>query len=132
MNFRKRHRVSAEVNTSSLNDIMFFLMLFFLIASTVVNPSVIKLLLPKSSTGQAVSKKTVAVSITKELQYFIEKQPVSEEQIPDILRGYLAKTDELTVVLYVDKNVAIENVVNVMDISNKLKVKLVLATDPKK
>lgn len=132
MNFRKRHRVSAEVNTSSMNDIMFFLMLFFLIASTVVNPSVIKLLLPKSSTGQTVSKKTVAVSITKDLLYYIDKKPVSLEQLPVMLKDLVSKVDELTVVLYVDKSVAIENIVNVMDISNKLKVKLVLATDPKK
>lgn len=131
MNLRRRHKIAAEVSTSSLNDIMFFLMLFFLIASTVVNPNVIKLLLPKASSGQSVAKKTISVSITKELQYYVEKQLVSADQIESVLQGYLAKTDELTVILYVDKTVAIQDIVNVMDISNKLKVKLVLATDPK-
>jgi biopolymer transport protein ExbD len=58
MNLRKRHKgASAEVHTSAMNDIMFFLLLFFLIASTVTNPNVVKLLLPKSSSGQSVSKK---------------------------------------------------------------------------
>ncbi len=131
MNLRRRHKIAAEVNTSSMNDIMFFLMLFFLIASTVVNPNVIKLLLPKASSGQAVAKKTISVSITKDLQYYVEKQAVSADQIEPVLRSYLDGTDELTAILYVDRTVQIQDIVNVMDISNKLKVKLVLATDPK-
>jgi biopolymer transport protein ExbD len=110
---------------------MFFLMLFFLIASTVVNPNVIKLLLPTASSGQSVAKKTISVSITKDLRYYVEKQEVSAEQIESVLRAYLSKADELTVILYVDQTVQIQSIVNVMDISNKLKVKLVLATDPK-
>ncbi len=131
MNLRKRHKVTAEVNTSSLNDIMFFLMLFFLIASTVVNPNVIKLLLPRSATGQTVSKKTITVSVTKDLQYFVEKTLVTPETLPTVLKNYLSTTNELTVILYCDKSVAIENVVNIMDISNKMKIKLVLATEKK-
>jgi biopolymer transport protein ExbD len=114
-----------------MNDIMFFLMLFFLIASSVVNPNVIKLLLPKASSGQSVSKKTISVSITKDLQYYVEKQLVSSAEIESVLNSYLSKSDELTVILYVDKQVQIQDIVNVMDVSNRLKVKLVLATDPK-
>lgn len=131
MNLRRRHKISPEVSTASLNDIMFFLMLFFLIASTVVNPNVIKLLLPTASSGQSVAKKTISVSITKDLRYYVEKQEVSADQLEAVLRAYLSKADELTVILYVDQTVQIQNIVNVMDISNKLKVKLVLATDPK-
>lgn len=131
MNLRRRHKIAPEVSTASLNDIMFFLMLFFLIASTVVNPNVIKLLLPKASSGQSVAKKTISVSITKDLQYYVEKQNVPADQIEQVLQSYLSKADELTVILYVDKTVQIQDIVNVMDISNKLKVKLVLATDPK-
>lgn len=131
MNLRRRHKIAPEVSTASLNDIMFFLMLFFLIASTVVNPNVIKLLLPKASSGQSVAKKTISVSITKDLQYFVEKQNVPAEQLEQVLQSYLSKADELTVILYVDKTVQIQDIVNVMDVSNKLKVKLVLATDPK-
>lgn len=131
MNLRRRHKITPEVSTASMNDIMFFLMLFFLIASTVVNPNVIKLLLPKASSGQSVAKKTISVSITKELQYYVEKQLVSPDQIEQVLNSYLSKADELTVILYVDKSVQIQDIVNVMDISNRLKVKLVLATDPK-
>lgn len=131
MNLRRRHKITPEVSTSSMNDIMFFLMLFFLIASSVVNPNVIKLLLPKASSGQSVSKKTISVSITSDLRYYVEKQEVSADQIEPVLLSYLNKADELTAILYVDKSVQIQNIVSVMDISNRLKVKLVLATDPK-
>ena len=132
MNLRKRHKgASAEVHTSAMNDIMFFLLLFFLIASTVTNPNVVKLLLPKSSSGQSVSKKTINVSIDKNLVYTIDKKQVPVDQIQPTLQSYKSLTTELTIVLYVDRTVAIQDVVQVMDIAQKLNIKLVLATEPK-
>ena len=105
--------------------------MFFLLASSVVNPHVIKLLLPKAASGHSVAKKTLSVSITKDLQYYVEKKLVPADQIEALLNSYIQNQTELTVILYVDQTVAIQDIVNVMDISNKLKVKLVLATDPK-
>jgi len=132
MNLRKRHqRVSAEVHTSAMNDIMFFLLLFFLIASTVTNPNVIKLLLPKSSSGQAVSKKTISVTISQDLKYTVNNKPVKVEDMQNTLMGFKKLATELTIVLSVDRTVAIQNVVQVMDIAQKLNIKLVLATEPK-
>jgi biopolymer transport protein ExbD len=132
MNLRKRKRgVSAEVHTSAMNDIMFFLLLFFLIASTVTNPNVIKLLLPKSSSGQSVSKKTIVVSVTKDLRYYVDRKEVAIGDLPNALGSYKKMASELTIVLYVDKSVAIQDVVQIMDISQKLNIKLVLATEPK-
>jgi biopolymer transport protein ExbD len=132
MNLRKRHRsASAEVHTSAMNDIMFFLLLFFLIASTVTNPNVIKLVLPKSSSGQSVSKKTITVSVTKDLRYYVDKKEVPVDGLQATLSGYKSLATELTIVLYVDKTVAIQDVVQVMDIAQKLNIKLVLATEPK-
>ena len=132
MNLRKRKRgASAEVHTSAMNDIMFFLLLFFLIASTVTNPNVIKLMLPKSSSGQSVSKKTITVSITKDLKYYVDKKEVAVGDLNTTLTGYKTLATELTIVLYVDKTVAIQDVVQVMDIAQKLNIKLVLATEPK-
>jgi biopolymer transport protein ExbD len=132
MNLRKKQRgVTAEVHTSAMNDIMFFLLLFFLIASTVTNPNVVKLLLPKSSSGQSVSKKTINVSISKELVYTVDKKTVAVSDLPTVLAGYKKLATELTIVLYVDKTVAIQDVVSVMDVSQKLNIKLVLATEPK-
>ncbi|QHS56032.1 biopolymer transporter ExbD [Mucilaginibacter sp. 14171R-50] len=132
MNLRKRHKgASAEVHTSAMNDIMFFLLLFFLIASTVTNPNVIKLMLPKSSSGQSVSKKTINVSIDKDLNYTIDKKQVPVDQLQSTLQSYKSLATELTIVLYVDRTVAIQDVVQVMDIAQKLNIKLVLATEPK-
>ena len=129
MNLKKRHRgASAEVHTSAMNDIMFFLLLFFLIASTVTNPNVVKLLLPKSSSGKSISKKTVNVSIDKNLQYTVDKKTVAVIDLPTVLAGYKKLTTELTIVLSVDKTVAIQDVVSVMDVAQKLNIKLVLAT----
>jgi len=131
MNLRRRKRPEAEVHTSAMNDIMFFLMLFFLIASTVTNPNVVKLLLPRSDSGQSVSKKTITVSVTKDLEYFVDKRQVGVDQLMPTLQSYLQQAQELTIVLYVDRTIAVENVVNVMDIANRLKIKMVLATEPK-
>jgi biopolymer transport protein ExbD len=129
MNLRKRsRRGSGEMHTSAMNDIMFFLMLFFLIASTVTNPNVVKLVLPKSSSGQSISKKTINVSITKDLKYTVEKKEVAVEGLESALSGYKSLAKELTIVLSVDKTVAIQDVVQVMDIAQKLNIKLVLAT----
>ncbi|WP_342647755.1 biopolymer transporter ExbD [Mucilaginibacter sp. CSA2-8R] len=132
MNLRKKHsRASAEVHTSAMNDIMFFLLLFFLIASTVTNPNVIKLMLPKSSSGQAVSKKTITVSVTQDLRYYVEKKEVPVDALQATLASYKNIASELTIVLHVDRTVAIQDVVQVMDIAQKLNIKLVLATEPK-
>ena len=132
MNLRKRHqRVSAEVHTSAMNDIMFFLLLFFLIASTITNPNVIKLMLPKSSSGKAVSKKTISVTISQNLQYTVNNKPVKVEDLQPTLMGFKNVATELTIVLSVDRTVAIQDVVQVMDVAQKLNIKLVLATEPK-
>jgi len=132
MNIRQRsRRGSAEMHTSAMNDIMFFLMLFFLIASTITNPNVIKLVLPKSSSGQSISKKTIQVAITNDLRYYVDKKEVKVDQLSDALSAYKSLAKELTIVLNVDKTVAIQDVVQVMDIAQKLNIKLVLATEPK-
>jgi biopolymer transport protein ExbD len=132
MNLRNRkNRIAAEVQTSAMNDIMFFLLLFFLIASTITNPNVIKLLLPKSSTGLTVSKKTVNVSVTKDLKYYVDKKEVKVDDLQQSLSAYKTPNTDVTIVLYADKTVAIQDVVVVMDAAQKLNLKLVLATEPK-
>lgn len=133
MNLRKRSRRPAvEVHTSALNDIMFFLLLFFLLASAVVNPNVVKLFLPRSSSGQAVPQKTINVSITKDLEYFVEKQKVPFDQLYQRIETYQKVSPDMTVILFADRTIAIENIVELTDIANKLKIKLVLATETKK
>lgn len=134
MNFRnRRNRPSAEVHTAALNDIMFFLMLFFLLASAVANPQVVKLLLPKSSAGeQSVARKTVTVSITSNLVYHVDKQVVPFDNLESVLQSELVTGEEVTIMLYADSSVPIQNVLAVMDIANRLKIKMAIATEPYK
>ncbi len=132
MNLRtKRSRSEVRVFTDSLNDIMFFLMLFFLLASAVANPQVVKLLLPRSSAGeQSVAKKTVTVSVTQDLKYYLDKQEVPYDNLLQSIQAYVQPGEELTIMLYADSTVPIQNVISVMDVANKLKIRLVLATEP--
>jgi biopolymer transport protein ExbD len=133
MNLRKRKKGTVEVHTSALNDIMFFLLLFFLLASAVVNPQVVKLLLPRSESGQQSSaQKTVTVSIDEKLNYFVDKQKVTLDQLQATVESYQKASPDLTIVLYVARGVSIENTMQVFDVANKLKLKVVLAVEPKK
>src|SRR5690606_36226911 len=134
MNLRnRRHKPTAEVHTAALNDIMFFLMSFFLLASAVANPQVVKLLLPKSSAGeQSVATKTMTVSITSDLVYHVDKQAVGLEQLEHLIQSQIVSGEELTIMLYADSTVPIQNVISVMDIANRNGVRLVLATEPKR
>jgi biopolymer transport protein ExbD len=132
MNLRRKHRIAPEVATSSLNDIMFFLMLFFLIVSTLVNPNVIKLLLPRASAAQTVSKQPVTVSVTKDLQYFINNKPVLKEELAAALSDVVKGIPEPTAVLRVDSSIPVQELVTVLDIGKKQKVKMILATNTAK
>jgi biopolymer transport protein ExbD len=133
MNLRKRNKATVEVHTSALNDIMFFLLLFFLLASAVVNPQVVKLLLPRSESGQqSNAQKTITISISEKLEYFVEKQQVNLESLQAEVEKYQVASPDLTIVLYVARGVSIENTMQVFDVANQLKLKVVLAVEPKK
>jgi len=128
MNLRRKKKITAEVATASMNDIMFFLMLFFLIMSTLLNPNVIKLTLPSSKHNQELRQKEVSISVTKDLQYFVNNTPVKFDMLEPLLSSELTKSKDLTVILRCDSGLSIQDLVNVLEIGNKLKVKMVLAT----
>ncbi len=116
------------MSTESLNDIMFFLLLFFLIISTMANPNVIKLMLPKSANNEQITKKQINVSVDKDKNYFIDKQPVPADQLESALSSAVNGIDEPTVVLNFDRELSVQDLVDVMQIGAKLKIKMVLAT----
>lgn len=128
MSLRRRSRVHSEVSTHSLNDIMFFLMLFFLIVSTMANPSVIKLLLPRSQAAESVTKQKHTLSIDASGSYFLNDRPVAMEDLETQLRKELAGETDPLVVLKVDQSLTVQKVVDVISIGNKVKAKMVLAT----
>jgi biopolymer transport protein ExbD len=131
MKIRRNKHFKPEVSTSSLNDIMFFLLLFFLIVSTLANPNVIKLLLPSSNAAQNINKQQITISVTEERQYFIDNRPVSLSQVESILRSRMAGIEEPTVVLRFAYNLSVQDLVDVLEIGTRLKVKMVLATTKK-
>jgi len=128
MNLRSKEKFRVEVSSSSMSDIMFFLMLFFLIASTMVNPSVIKLTLPKAQHNQTVRKTEISVSITKDLKYYVNNKEVDLPGLEKELTVEIQKVKEPTIVIRVDNSIPVQDLVNVMQIGNKLKIKMILAT----
>lgn len=128
MNLRRRPRSVSEVNTHSLNDIMFFLLLFFLITSTLVNPNIIKLSLPKSGKEVKDSPKNVTVSIDKDKKIYLNKNQVSIEQLSAQLSEQLKNTKEPIILLAADENVDWGSVVQIMSIGRKLNAKVLAAT----
>lgn len=137
MKIQRRKLRTAEVYTASLNDIMFFLMLFFLIISTMmVTPATIRVTLPNSKTSsEAVVKKNISLSMTADHRYFIGKNEVIFEEIEPRLLQLLTESsenEEVIVLLQADKSLNIQELINVIDIGNKLKVKMVLFTQKDK
>ena len=130
MNLRKSKGYSAEVYTGSLNDIMFFLLLFFLIVATMVNPSVIKLMLPKATTSQEMNVKQIALSITADKTYYIDNKMIPGDQLETEMANATRNIKDPTIVLRIDNALTIQDLVDVLQIGNKLKIKMVLATKP--
>jgi biopolymer transport protein ExbD len=132
MNFRRKKRFEAEVATSALNDIMFFLLLFFLIISTLANPSVIKVLLPKSTPTQGVVKEQVNLTITKEKEYYINDKPISADELENALIALSKQKPDLSIVLRMDAFLTIQDLVDVLATGTKLKIRIVMATETAK
>ena len=130
MKIRRRHKEGAEVSTDSLSDIMFFLLIFFLILSTLVNPSVIKINLPSSKNNQQIETKPIALVVTKDLQYYLNNKLVEPVDLERELVAAISLMKEPTVILKVDNSLTVQDLVNVMQIGAKLKVKMVLGTKP--
>lgn len=128
MNLQTKKHSSAEVFTAAMNDIMFFLMLFFIIVSTLLNPNVIKLNLPSAKNTQSIHKKEILLSVNKDLQYFVNNKQVPFDNLEAALAAETAKDKEAFVVLRCDNTLAIQQLVNVLEIGNKLNVKMILAT----
>ena len=129
MRIRGRNKVTPDFNMSSMTDIVFLLLIFFMLASTLVTTNAIDILLPKAS-GKTENKKSVAVSIKKDLTYYIDQKRVGESVLEHELKNALANEGEPTIVLRAEKSVAVEHVVKVMDIANRNKFKVVLAVKP--
>ena len=131
MNIRGRNRINAEFNMSSMTDIVFLLLIFFMIAvTTMTTTNALDLALPNSD-GKAGEVENISVSINEESEYYIDKQKYPETEIEAVLRKALAGQKDPNIVLNVAKGVPIENAVKVMDIAYRNNYKIVLAVAPK-
>jgi biopolymer transport protein ExbD len=130
MNLRGRNKVSPEFNMSSMTDIVFLLLIFFMLTSTMVTTNALDLVLPKAK-GKTDSNKNISVSINKDLEFYIDKEAVPEAELEAKLLNALGSDKEKAIILRAEEGVPIEKAVNVLDIANRNQIKVVLAVRPK-
>ncbi len=130
MALSQRNNISINFSSVVMTDVVFNSLIFFMLTSTLVHPSAIKLLLPKGN-SQTSAKPQTTVSINSDLNYFIEQQPVAFEQIESVLKQKLGAKPETYIALHADKIVPFENVVKISDIAQRNNYKLIIATSPK-
>lgn len=128
MRLKRNKRFHTEVATSAMSDIMFFLLLFFLIISTLANPNVIKLALPKSQANDTTNKQHVSLSVTQDKRYFIDKQEIAFDQIEETLKTQVDPNLQ-TVVIRIPYDLQVQDLVDLLQIGVRLNVKFVIATD---
>lgn len=135
MALKRRNKAEAEFSMSSMTDIVFLLLIFFMLTSTVVHPSAIKLLLPQGKT-QIAAKPIVRVLIDKDLNHYVssgneKERPVTFDEIEPFLQQQVLEEPDMYVALYADETIPFAEVVKVLNIANVNKFKLVIATRPK-
>lgn len=133
MALRKRNKVNAGFSMSSMTDIVFLLLIFFMVTSTLISPNALKLLLPQSS-NQTNAKALTTISITKDLSYYVNERgkliQVGFSEIEPFLQETLGQNPDIFISLHAEKSVPIEEVVKIMNIAKRNKYKMILATNP--
>lgn len=136
MAIKRRHRINPNFSMASMTDVIFLLLIFFMVTSTVVYPNAIKVNLPQSS-QQAAAKPLSRVTIDANLNYYVafgneHEQPTDIDQLVDFLLRTREREPEMFVAIYADESVPYGEVVKILDLANKHNLKMVLATAPEK
>jgi biopolymer transport protein ExbD len=129
MALKSRNKVKAEFNMSSMTDIIFLLLIFFVITSTVVREPVMKILLPKGVKKNIV-KQVIKVYVDRDLNYAIDDKVIPYDRLPSELEAVLNNNPGATVSVHADKEIAYEKVMDVVMIADKKDAKVVLALNP--
>lgn len=132
MQLRRRKKETAEVFTESMNDIMFFLLLFFIILSTLVNPNVIKIDLPNSKTASEVHSGKVNLVVDANHNYYVNNLPISIDQMEPVLLAETKAKQTNSVILTLDKTLTVQDLADVLQIGSKLGLKMVLSAKTSK
>jgi len=127
MKLKGRNKVSPDFSMSSMTDIVFLLLIFFMLTAN--SPNALDLLLPKAK-GKSTNTQNVSVSIDKDLQYFVNNERINGDYIEVELKKALEGQDKPTIILRAEENVAIKEAVHVMDIANRNSYKVILAVRP--
>ena len=130
MAFSQRNKISVNFSSVGMTDVVFNLLIFFMLTSTLVHPTALKLLLPKGS-AQTSAKPQTTVSITADQKYYIEQQPVTLSELEAALKQKLGSNPDTYISLHADKSVPFESVVEVLNIAQANNYKLIIATTPK-
>lgn len=130
MRLRGRNKVTPEFNMSSMTDIVFLLLIFFMIASTLVSAEAIDLLLPKSS-SKTTQTKNVSVSVDKNINYYVDMKKVSKDNLEAEVLAKVSQSDAPSITIRSDQDVEMKHVVYIMDIANRNKIKSTLAVKSK-
>ena len=128
MAIKRNKRFHAEIPTSSLSDIMFFLLLFFLIISTLANPNVIKLMLPKAQTNESTNKNHITLSVTNDKKYFLDKTEIAFENLKSEIQNITTKRQDKIVIVRIPKDLQVQDLVDVLQIGSELKLSFSIAT----
>ena len=130
MNLKASNKINPLFSMSSMTDIIFLLLIFFMLTASFVTPSGLPVNLPSSKSSKIVIQK-VSVTITKDLKYFIDEKESSKDNLEIMLRDAIGDKEGL-VVLHCDKDVPVEELVNIAGIATSLEAKITIATKPKK
>jgi biopolymer transport protein ExbD len=136
MAIQSRNKRKIDFSTASMSDLVFLLLIFFMLTSTLVSPNAIKLLLP-SSNSKTMARQTTTVYINDRFQYFVNETRTSKSQLESRIAGNIIGESEASIVLRSDQSVPVQYVVNVIDAvnqintKNKSKHKVILATKPR-
>ncbi len=130
MAISQRNKISINFSSTGMTDVVFNLLIFFMLTSTLVHPTALKLLLPKGS-AQTSAKPQTTVSITSDQLYYVEKQQVSIDDLEAVLKQKLGSNPDTYISLHADKTVPFESVVKVLNIAQSNNYKLIIATTPK-
>jgi len=132
MNLRSRRKVSAEVNMSSMTDLVFLLLIFFILASTLVTSSALDIILPKSG-AQTVKKKNITLTVNEDLEFDLNGSIISYDQVESRLKAAaseLSADEEPVIVLRADQSIPTGETVRILDIGYRNNMRMIIATDP--
>jgi biopolymer transport protein ExbD len=126
-----RNKISVNFSSVGMTDVVFNLLIFFMLTSTLVHPNALKLMLPKGSV-QTSAKPQTTVSITSDLRLYVETRQMADlQQLEEVLKQKLGANPETYIALHADKSVPFDNVVQILNIAQKNNYKLIIATSPK-